>query len=350
MAHNLNIVGGKAALYSLRENPWHGLGQVVERPVTDDEALKLAGLDWQVELQPLYRSDMVPVETHVATIRSDTKTSLGVVGKGYTPVQNEELFTWLRGLDGFADVTIETAGALGDGETVWVQARCDGLKFDLGDGGIQAYMLLSNGHAGNRRMIIMGTGQRVVCQNTLRMADGGKAGSTNKGTLSTGWALRHTTNVAKAMEAIQDAYKRTTDGWKASEEALRFLATKPISEAKLQRLFVEPWIPKPVTAEAKAEAEAAAAETQDESTRAATIRMTREKRLREILASPTCAIGKLGDTLYAGLQAVTEFVDHESAVRGKNEALARLESSSFGGVGDEIKGKAWKLALELAEA
>lgn len=377
MAHNLNSFtdangAQRSAFFSLRESAWHGLGQVVDRPVSDGEAIKLAGLDWNVSLEPLLRQDMSPLESHVATVRSDTKATLGVVSTGFVPVQNIELFEWMRGLDGYADVTIETAGALGAGESVWCMGRCDGLKLDLGDGGIQSYLLVSNGHAGNRRVHIMPTTVRVVCQNTLRMAESSKNkkrvlvnGNTDlKANLTSGFAFRHTTNVAENMKRVRDAYASTTDAWKTTEEALRFLHSKQFTVQSLNRLFVETF-EKPAKEEEVIEGVTAAVAA-DESERAKLIREERMKRLHEILGSETCNRPKIAGTLYSAFQAVTEFIEHELPVAVRNveradgesrgEAksraidLRRLTSTNFGGPGDALKETAWDLALELANA
>jgi phage/plasmid-like protein (TIGR03299 family) len=355
MAHDLNFNNGRWSMYSLREVPWHQLGQVVEQPVISDEVKRLAGLDWNVELEPLLRQDMSPLDTHVATIRSDNRRTLGVVTKGYVPVQNSALFDWLKGLDGFADVTIETAGALGNGETVWVMARCNGLAYDLGDGGTMPYMLLSNGHAGNRRVHIMPTTVRVVCANTLRAATEGRKRKILMGKdtittadLSNGFALRHTANVNDAMKRVQEAYASTTNAWKATEEAMRFLASKELTRQNMAKLLVETF-----TEDASDDDE----EPKDEGERAAEIRRMREDRLAAILDSKTCAIGKLAGTAYAGLQALTEYIDHElpTQIRGEYEdrnraiGLRRLASTNFGGDGDKLKSRAFGLAMALAD-
>ncbi len=344
------------SFYSLRENAWHGLGQVVERPVTDDEALKLSGLDWELDLVPLCRADMVPIDSHMAAVRGDTKITLGVVGKNYTPVQNRELFAWMRGLEAIGEVMIETAGALMDGSTVWVQARIKDLHFDVNGDEHQGYLSLTNGHCANRLLTLTPTMTRQVCNNTTRMITGQK----RLGTLATGFNLRHSRGVIVNLEAIKDMYVQTAKAWKETEEALRLMASAPLTEESINRMFIEPWIPKPATAEAKAEAEAAAAAEveADESTRASAIRMEREKRLREILASETCQT-KNKDTVFSAFNAVTEFLEHDTTARGKagltGAALERTVKASrfesnLDGKADEIKGKALKLALELAGA
>jgi phage/plasmid-like protein (TIGR03299 family) len=349
--HDLNIKSnGDAAFYSLRESAWHGMGTVVNAPVSDPEVRRLAGLDWNVTTEPLLRQDLTPVDGFRATVRSDTKATLGVVGPSYTPVQNAELFDWLRGLDGYTDVTIETAGALGRGETVWVMGRCNDLKLDLGDGGIQPYMLLSNGHAGNRQVTIMPTTVRVVCSNTLRMAIGK---GERKNDLSSGFQLRHTTNVAEAMKRVQEAYVATTNAWKVTEEALRFLASKQYSTEKLVKLMLRTF--QPDVSEDEAE------DITDESVRAKLIRETRENRLMTILGSKTCNAPAIRGTMYSALQAMTEYIEHETLVTvretdgklGPDEkkralAMARFRSVNFGGNGDDAKGRAWDAALELA--
>ena len=41
-------------MYSTREKPWHGLGTVVREAPTSENALRLAGLDWNVVQEPIY--------------------------------------------------------------------------------------------------------------------------------------------------------------------------------------------------------------------------------------------------------------------------------------------------------
>ena len=35
-------------MFSVRETPWHGLGIIIKEAVSSEQALKLAGLDWEV--------------------------------------------------------------------------------------------------------------------------------------------------------------------------------------------------------------------------------------------------------------------------------------------------------------
>jgi phage/plasmid-like protein (TIGR03299 family) len=351
MAHNLaqhtdEAGNTKHSFFSLRESAWHKLGQVVDAPVSDREALKIAGLDWTANEEGLRLSDNLdPVPTHKCIVRSDTKAQLGVVTTGYTPVQNSDLFEWLRGLEGFADdVIIETAGALGKGETVWVMAKCPGLRMSIGGDEIQGYMLLANGHGGNRRLQILPTTVRVCCQNTLAMSTVGMHGKAHTNSLSTGYQLRHSKNIKSMMQQVQHGYAQTTDAWARTEQALRFLASKPMTEMDTFRMFNEPFL----TPEQIAEQEAG-----DEGEMAASIRANREASIREILASETCQVPGTKDTIFSAMQAVTEYVDHAAPSRDAEGATAgagRFESANFGGKGETTKRNAYALAMELALA
>jgi phage/plasmid-like protein (TIGR03299 family) len=347
MSANLAIKNGKHSFYSLRENAWHGLGQVVEVPVNDLEAQRLAGLDWEVELVPLCRNDMVPVDTHLAATRSDTKATLGIVGAGYTPVQNAELFEWLRGLEAIGKVTIETAGALGAGEIVWALARCDDLKYDINGDIHHSYMSLTNGHSGNHKLLLTPTDTRQCCANTTAMI----VSQDRNGTVASGWELLHRRGIHRNLEIIQNLYAETAKAHKITKEVMELLASKPITDAMVKRMFLEPFIPKALIVP---EGQEAPAEANDETVRAALIRQEREERLNEILASATCNTANAG-SIYSIYQAVTEFAEHDLLVRPKIATdrgimEARFKSANIDGRGVEIKRSAVKLALELAKA
>src|SRR4051794_27571167 len=82
---------------------WGDVVRAVDPGATHDAATMVAaaGLDWRVEQPPLeavmereYQSLRLPVPRHVANVRSDTRTVLGVVGDGYEPLQNRTAFVF----------------------------------------------------------------------------------------------------------------------------------------------------------------------------------------------------------------------------------------------------------------
>ena len=77
MSHNVETM-----MY-VREKPWHGLGVRVEEAPNSAEAIRLAGLDWEVEQEPVYRSNGMEIPNVKANVRSSDGSTLGVVSNRY---------------------------------------------------------------------------------------------------------------------------------------------------------------------------------------------------------------------------------------------------------------------------
>ena len=140
--------------------------------------MRHAGLDWTVERVDLRCADnLAPVPEFSAIRRSDTHGLLGVVGPDYAPFQNAAMFQVFKDLaavrrdDGGLPFTIDTAGSFQGGKVVWALAHLPDLGIRIGDDEAKTYLLVSNGHTGNRTLIIAPTTVRVICQNTLRLAE-----------------------------------------------------------------------------------------------------------------------------------------------------------------------------------
>jgi phage/plasmid-like protein (TIGR03299 family) len=183
MAHNINHnrLTGKDAFFSVKEKAWHGLGQIVQDYPTSAEAIKFAGLDYEVIKQDIYTTSFNAdgqamdftnrVKTHYATMRKDTGDVLGIVGSKYEVVQNETAFTFFDSL--VADdsgIKYETAGALGNGEKIFITAKLpDVIKIGRNDI-IEEYIFLTTSHDGSGSIMAAFTPVRIVCNNTLNMA------------------------------------------------------------------------------------------------------------------------------------------------------------------------------------
>lgn len=90
---------------------------------------------------------MVP--DYFATLRTDTSDVLGVVGKDYQIVQNNEAFSFFDSIVGGNGILYETAGALGKGERIFITAKLPDYirvgKEDL----IEKYLFLTTSHDGS---------------------------------------------------------------------------------------------------------------------------------------------------------------------------------------------------------
>ena len=156
-------------MFSTREVPWHGLGQIVAEAPASKEALQLAGLDWKV-----IQKDIITVDGYSiipgfkANVREKDEKVLGIVSDRYKVVQNEEAFEWTDALLG-AGVRYETAGSLQGGRKVWMLARLP-HQYIINGEEITPYMVFTNSHDGSGAIKVAMTPVRVVCNNTLNLA------------------------------------------------------------------------------------------------------------------------------------------------------------------------------------
>ena len=183
------------SMFSVREKPWHGLGTIVKEAPTSGEALRLAGLDWDVVQSPIY-TDHGKVEGYKANIRSTDKQVLGVVTDRYRVVQNTEAFSFTDELLG-QGVRYETAGSLMGGRKVWILARLP-REFIIAGERISPYLVFSNTHDGSGAVRVAVTPVRVCCNNTLNLA---------LNTASRSFSMVHTGDVkGKVAEAKQTLF------------------------------------------------------------------------------------------------------------------------------------------------
>lgn len=158
----------ESMFYVGRKAPWHGLGVSVEKALDSKEAIKMAGLDWQVRQEELMTADFKDVTGFKANVRSDNGNILGVVSDRYKVVQNEEAFSFTDSLIGNG-VTYETAGSLNEGKRIWLLAKLP-EKYTLADEAVEPFLVFSNSHDGSSAIKVAMTPVRVVCQNTLNLA------------------------------------------------------------------------------------------------------------------------------------------------------------------------------------
>ena len=214
MAHNLNYNErtGKYSFFSVQQKAWHNLGQIVEQYPTSAEAIKYAGLDFEVVKSPLYthgkeisignngeikEGGNILLPDSFATMRTDTNQVFGVVGKDYQIVQNADAFAFFDAIVGGGDgILYETAGALGNGERIFITAKLpDYIRVGNGDDVTEKYIFLTTSHDGTGSITAAFTPIRVVCQNTLNAA---------LGDMSNVVRIRHTSG---AKQRLENAHK-----------------------------------------------------------------------------------------------------------------------------------------------
>jgi phage/plasmid-like protein (TIGR03299 family) len=199
------------------ESPWHKLGKRVPQGTSSAEFIKAAGLDWDVECVPASGAKQIgtaqdgTARWNRYVIRRPPlaegevePVEFAIVSSRYRPLQNRDAFGFFDPLlRGWAD--LEAAGALHDGEVVWVQVRVrDNIEIQHGDT-IERFLLLRNRHDAKGGISVRFTPVRVVCQNTLRQAE------LNSDAFAT---VRHSKNMEERLAEVRhDALRKIVEAY-----------------------------------------------------------------------------------------------------------------------------------------
>lgn len=300
---------------------WHGLGKLVEQAPTMEDAIVMAGLDWNVKLVGLQTREDAPRNvTHRATVRESDGSILGVVGPGFEPLQNKDAFGWFQPFIDAGTVELSAAGSLREGRRVWVLAKIKGAVTEVVKSDpVESYVLLAHGHDGSLAIRCGFTTVRVVCANTLKGALDENE-STKKLV-----KIAHLKGAKDALDRVRSVMDLHVRDFNATAEQLRELARCRCDEAQLKR-YVR-------TVFAGAEA------ANDENAVPLTV-----KRIVPLFEAGRGAELSRG-TWWGAFNAVTEFTTH---MRGKT-ADARVDAAWFG-TGAAIANDALRVGLEMARA
>jgi len=174
MAHMIDMTNNRENMAYIGRRPWHGLGQELEEGQPLEVWAQQAGLDWEAHEAPVQFETPFGMETiadRKVVYRSDNKFPLGVVSDRYSIVQPREALDFFEEYLSAGDMSMETAGALDDGRRIWALARVGDDLVVKGQDRIEGFLLLATSFDGSMATTAKFTTVRVVCQNTLHMAD-----------------------------------------------------------------------------------------------------------------------------------------------------------------------------------
>ena len=327
MAANLDETLGFAALAFTgpRSKIWHGAGQSVDakvaelgRALTIDEWSTLSGTSFTVEARPLsyVGADGLLTEypDRFANVRTDTSAALGLVSNRYNLVQPLDVQST------FADIiaaderfAITTMGSLDGGKRIFAQATFAGEQSVAGDKHV-AKLLMSTTFDTTSPTRLQGCMERVVCENTIRVAMGEHAPIIN---------VRHSTKFDsdKALKALADI-------------AAGFAAFKVIGDALASHVMSVNTVSAFIRGVLDIPADA---KQEDVSTRKQNQRQAIINAL--LISSNERAQDYTAPDAFTALQAITRYVDHD-------RDAGNTENRLFGS-GAALKDKALGLLMPM---
>jgi phage/plasmid-like protein (TIGR03299 family) len=276
--------------------------------VTADEAVKLGGLDFEVELRPILtmgaKGRLTNIGSHKAVVRTDTGAPLGVVGRKYRPIQYREgLADFGRGIIATEEATVDTAGTLFGGKTGFMWFEINGLhllvKGERPEGEIKTYLGVTTSHDGSSALRALVTPVRTVCANTLNMA--------LRGAKET-FTVRHSGSVEGKIEAAREALSITRDYMAEFEAIANRLAAVTVPDADVQGIMEKVWPVKEDLSEGWTERHPATLATKD------------------YFASAN--LDPIRGTGWGVLNAAVEFIDHEAPYLSRENAAADVKAAA----------------------
>ena len=246
MAHALEIQDGEVA-FALRGEPaWHGLANVLfdkDEHVNTQTMLDSAKLsNWNIQLEEV--TNPVGYRSHKSsyfvtrTNPFDSGTDiLGVVGKRYKVVQNEQLFEFGDNLlDGGA--SWESAGSIKSGTIVFgslVIPKEIVLDPQGANDKTTTYLMVHTSHDGSTAVQASITPVRVVCQNTLNLA---------LGSVKQSFKLRHTQSVEGKIQVARETLGLTFKYMEDFEKEAKSLFETKINDKQVYDIITKIY-PKP---------------------------------------------------------------------------------------------------------
>ncbi len=247
--------------------------------------------------------------------RSDTKRPLAVVSKRYRVVQPREILEFYRDLTRYSGFELETAGVLRGGRKFWALARTGQGVALKGQDQINGYLLLATACDGTLATTAQFTSVRVVCNNTLQIAVGDRAG-----------AIKVPHRSAFDADRVKSQLGIAVEGWHGFVERMRILCETPVNpdsvDGVLRNLLTYPAAQNGKAAVVNQQAVAKVRALYDGQGRGASLKTSR-------------------GTAFGLLNSITEFVDHHRRAQSTEN---RLDAAWFG-QGALLKQKAWKELL-----
>lgn len=327
MSHNLYR---NTMVFAGEQKPWHQLGVQFDHEFTSAEAIAAARLDYPVIKEQLYRlrpdlglGKVEPIEAY-ATVNGHTQSILGVVGDGYEVLQNQEAFDFFDILLKESGGRLQTAGAIGKGEKVWMLAKLPEIFYPIAGDGIEQFILGTTSHDGTMKTEVRFTSIRVVCANTFNLAM-----KESRGIIS----IRHTTNMRQKLEMAAMVLLRYKEHFDIVGESFGKLANVRIDDAWIDE-YIERMVGNPLNVA---------------DGRGRTIMENKIKLIEGRLAyGKGVDLPGVHGTAWWVLNAMVEFADYDMKAKGQNSDSSRRTQSILFGNAAEFKQRAFETAMVMA--
>lgn len=230
-----------STLTTSRHLPWYNAAtSLTDGLQTSEEALNLAGLNWEIALKQnkydVYEGGKTVRRKSKAfsVVRTDTWDEIGVVGKRYRTLSNARSFKFLDDLIGDSGAKFEAAGSLKHGARVFIVVKLPTQVRVLGHDTHDQYILFVTSHDGSLAVTATPTMVRIFCTNMFRSLLA--AGETAV------WKAQHLTNLEDRVTdvlAVRRSLELADVGAQRFQALAEALVTLPIGSDNGDDAFYE---------------------------------------------------------------------------------------------------------------
>jgi phage/plasmid-like protein (TIGR03299 family) len=295
-------------------------GTLITDSLSPAEAFRVADADFKVikttsNYEIIATGEKRVHQDYCSLYREDTGAPLGVMGKNYTPVQNDSLivlFDYLR-----ENVEIDNILTIRDGAKIFVSARCD-IEGEITSGDkVRRYLHAFNSFDGSTSFGVFFSDVRLQCANQINyLCNKGASRAKSEGA---GLVMRHTRSVETFAKALPQLINVEQQKFETDLSQLRPLTTTKLSSEQIKRVLESTY--------------------SDDLARPITDKVTKEKRAR-LLSDLSCrdvihshysgetGFGVETGTAWGLFQAITQYETHDAGrlLSDTDRARARLES------------------------
>lgn len=303
MAHEIEqFTDGTAAFFTARQDAWHRLGTVTTDCLSADSVMNVAYLGgWDIRKETLHTGSGAVVPNRWATTRAHPKSGvrevLGLVGDKYQIVQNEQICDLLDFIVDETGAHFETAGSLRGGREVFVTMRLPQHLTVAGIDPIGLYLAMCTSHDGTRQARILVTPVRIVCANTQAAAFADNVGE---------YTLRHSGDIAAKLTDVRAALNLVPVFLDRFQDAAEQMIATELEWDQLQLVTDRLWPLAPGEPES-----------------AFLRKLARDRDLRHLFEQADTQQSIRG-TVWAGYQAVTEWLDHVQPARSDHHRANKV--------------------------
>lgn len=281
--------------------------QIAKTNEGESATIQNSGLDFTVKGVPLYfkddEGDERRCQNHQLMMREDEQRPFGVVGSGYVPIQNSQLWDGLQNALYDVDHTIVNAGTLDHGAKVFIQAQIEDEQFKInGNDLFRGLITFWASHDGSTSLQLADTFERIWCKNTFNSSMAGRHNFKLK--------VKHTKNAEIRFENMIQSLDEIFDHRRKLFDKIQKLSEIPMRNAR------------PFTVGMLKSSKTRGINIADEITRL----MHR-------------GIGNQGETRYDMLNGFTEYYTHGSRKNPTPKQANNLLKSSELGAGARMKVK-----------